>query len=545
MQRPVYRLPAARAMITAPQPEAADAGAKVLQEGGSAIDAVISAAMVQGVVDPLMCGLGGVGFLHIFDPATGTHQVMDGQGGCPAAATETMWADRVIGETTDGFGFILRDFVNECGHAAVGIPGVLAVLARAHDQFGRMAWNGLFQAAIDRAEEGWVVRPHVTMVFTQNERQYGRMNYGEKLGVTEDGRRIYLNSDGSYKRLGDVIRNPDLATTLRIVAADGIETFYRGELAQRIVRDMEQHGGLLSAEDLASFDPEIQTPLFTTYRGLTFATNKPPGGGAVLAEMLRILEAFDLVALGHNTPEYIRVVSEAMRIATRDKDAHISDPRFVDPQLDRLLGDEYIASCAEKIRRGERTDVPRMPAGDPRGTTHISCVDANGMVVSLTHTLGNPSGVIVPGTGFMLNGAMSVYDPRPGRPGSIAPGKRRFSSMCPSILLDDGQPVLTLGAPGGAWIAPGVLQVILNVLDWGMDIQEAISAPRFVATSAVLDISNRIPYDVQADMEAMGYKVKRSPLSYAFSGVHGISMFDGVLEGGADPQRDGMAVGVA
>ena len=185
------------------------------------------------------------------------------------------------------------------------------------------------------------------------------------------------------------------------------------------------------------------------------------------------------------------------------------------------------------------------PHGDARDTTHVSCVDADGMVVSMTHSLGIPSGVIVPGTGFILNGCMSVFDPRPGRAGSIAPGKRRFASMCPTIVYRDGAPVLTLGAPGGTWITLAVLQVILNVLDWGMGMQEAVSAPRFVATSEVIDISNRIPRTVQAAVEAMGYLVKRSPLSYAFAGVHGISLFDGALEGGADPQRDGMAAALA
>ncbi len=177
----------------------------------------------------------------------------------------------------------------------------------------------------------------------------------------------------------------------------------------------------------------------------------------MVAEMLRILENFDLVALGHNTPEYVRVVAEAMKIATRDKDAHISDPRFVPPPLDRLLSDDYARSCAATIRRGEKTSVPRMgaPQGDPKETTHVSCVDADRLVVSLTHSLGIPSGVIPDGTGFILNGCMSVFDPRPGRAGSIAPGKRRFASMCPSIVTRDGHAVLTLGAPGGTWITLG------------------------------------------------------------------------------------------
>ena len=544
MPRPIRKIPNPRAMVSAAQPEAADAAADILRVGGSAVDAAIAAALVQGVVDPLMCGVGGFGCFHIYDPSGPSHEVIDGQGGCPSVAREDMWADRVVGETRDGFGFILRNFENECGHAAVSIPGIVAALSRAHSKYGRLSWDALFAAAVQRAEEGWVVRPHNVMVFTQNERQYGRMNYGEKLGVTADGRRIYLDTDGGYPKLGAVIRNPDLANTLREITKDGAETFYHGAIARRIVEDMEANGGLLSASDLASFEPEHQLPLSVNYRGITFTTNQPPGGGVMVAEMLRILERFDLTSLGHNSPEYIRIVSEAMRIATRDKDAHISDPRFVDPQIGRLLGDEYTGMCAEKIRRGERTEVPRMASGDPRGTTHVACVDSSGMVASLTHSLGVPSGVIVPGSGFMLNGLMSVFDPRPGRSGSISPGKRRFTSSSPSILFQDGVPVMTLGAPGGTWISLAILQVVVNVVDWGMGIQEAISAPRFVATGNILDISNRIPYGTQRAMEGMGYTVKRSPLSYAFAGVHGITMFDGSIEGGADPQRDGMAIGI-
>lgn len=541
---PPRRIPPPRAMVVAAQPEAAEAGADALRQGGTAIDAVIAAAMVQGVVDPLMCGIGGFGVLHAHDPATGATLLLDGQGGCPAACTPEMWADRVTGETTDGFGFIVDGFVNECGHQSVTPPGIMAVLGQAHRAMGGAPWSSLFAHAVQQAEDGWIVRPHSHTVFTQNERRYGRMNYGEKLGVSADGRRIYLEPDGSYKSIGAVIPNPDLAGTLRLLAQDGAEAVYHGSLAVRIAADMAAHGGLLTAADLSDFTPDQQMPLHVAFHGYDIAVNPPPGGGAMVAIMLRILERFDLVALGHNSPEYIQVVAEAMKIATREKDAHLSDPRFVPPPLERLLSDSYADACAAGIRRGDKAHVPRLNRANPAGTTHVSSVDADGMVASLTHSLGIPSGVIVPGTGFMLNGCMSVFDPRTGHAGSIAPGKRRFASMCPTIVYRDGVPVMTLGAPGGTWITLGVLQVLLNVLVWGMGMQEAISTPRIAATSDAIDISNRIPLRVQRAVEAMGYLVRRSALSYAFAGVHGISLFDGRIEGGADPQRDGMAVAI-
>ncbi|WP_241667248.1 gamma-glutamyltransferase family protein [Muricoccus nepalensis] len=543
MPRPARRLPAPRAMIVAPQPEAVEAGAAVLRGGGNALDAVIACALTQGVVDPMMCGLGGLGVLHVLDPARGQHVVLDGLSAAPAACTEGMWADLYEGECPDGFGYIVRGKVNEIGHRAVTTPGILRVLGMAHARFGRAEWAGLFDPAIGFASEGWLVRPHVATMFHLDEKAYGRLPYAAKLGLTEDGRRLYIGADGAPRRLGETIRNPDLAATLRGVARDGAESLYTGELARRVLADMAANDGLLSAADLEGFVPAWREPLSVTYRGFRVALPPPPAGGVVIAEMLRILERFDLVPLGHNAPEYIRVLAEAMKTATRDKDRHIGDPDFVPPPLDRLLSDAYADERAAAIRAGEKVSLPRA-GSEAKHTTTVSCVDAEGMVVSLTHTLGLPSGVIPPGTGFMLNGGMNNYDPRPGRAGSIAPGKRRFSTMSPAIVFDGATPVATLGSPGGAWITVAMMQVLVNLIDWGMTMQEAVMAPRFSATSDAVDISNRIPRAVQRAVEAMGYPVRRNPTSYPFAAVHGITMWDGVLEGGADPQRDGYAAGV-
>jgi len=542
---PEYRLPEPRAMVVAPQPEAVSAGAEVLRRGGNALDAVIACAMTQGVVDPLMCGIGGFGLLHIHDPATGKSTVYEGFGGCPLESREDMWKDLYRGETTDGFGFIVEGHVNEAGAQSVTAPGLLRMLAKAHRDVGSAQWGSLFDTAIAYAREGWIVRPHVYTVFTQDERKYGRLNYGEKLGLTEDGRRIYLQPDGSYKKLGSMIVNPDLADTLEQIAREGAETFYTGSLAKRIIEDVRANGGFLCERDLADFTVYQTDPLSVDYRGWRVAMPNPPGGGVLVAQILKMLERFDLVGMGFNSPEYIRVVTEAMKIALRDKEQFIGDPLLVQNPLDQLLADDYLAACAERIQRGEKADVPRQRAGESQHTTHVSVVDANGMVVSMTHTLGNPSGFIVKGTGMMLNGAMSTFDPIPGRPNSVLPGKRRYSSMAPTIVYDGDQPVCSVGAPGASWIGPAVAQVLVNVLEWGMDIQEAISAARVVSTSNAIDISNRIPMATQRALEAQGYTVRRSHLSYAFAGVHGITMFDGRIRGGADPQRDGYAEGIA
>ncbi len=530
-------------MITAPQPEAVEAGHRVLAAGGSAVDAVLACAFTQGVVDPLMCGIGGLGVMQVFDPATGRHVILDGLSTCPAACSETMWEGIFQRECADGYGYVLAGHVNEIGRQAVTTPGILRVFEAAHRDFGRLSWGELLAPAIRFARDGWAVRPHVAGVFATNDAPYGRLPYADKLRLTADGAALYLRADGSPKRTGDMVRNPDLAATLGAIARDGVETFYTGAVAEKIVADMREHGGLLSGDDLAGFLLRTHAPLEVSYRGRRVAVPPPPAGGIVVAEMLRILERFDLVGLGHNSADYIRVVAEAMKIAGRDKERHIGDPDFVAPPLSMLLSDGYADDCAAMIRSGVKTPLPRV-GGDGAHTTTVSCVDANGMVVSITHTLGVPSGVIPAGTGFMLNGAMNWYDPRPGRPGSIAAGKRRFSSMSPTLVFEGPVPVMTLGAPGGAWIGVAVLQALLNVLDWGMGMQEAVSAPRFSATTDVIDISNRVPRRVQREVEAMGYAVRRSPLSFPFAAPHGITLWDGVAEGGADPQRDGYADGV-
>jgi gamma-glutamyltranspeptidase/glutathione hydrolase len=541
--RPQNRLPPARSMIVAPQPEAVEAGADVLAAGGNAIDATIACALTQGVVDPLMCGVGGLGVMQVWDSRTGRHEIIDGLSRAPSAVTADMWTGIFEGECADGYGYMVRGAVNELGHAAVTTPGILRVFEAAHADYGRLPWADLFQPAIGRARQGWIVRPHVYAMFTADETPYGRRAFSDKLDFTVEGRALYMD-DGAPKRLGRPVSNPALADSLATIAAEGADAFYAGPIAQVMEDDMAAHGGLMSLADLAGFRAVRHAPMMVPYRGRVVALPPPPAGGIVVAEILRIVERFDLVALGHNSPEYIRVLAEAMKVAGRDKEAEIGDPDFVPAPLERLLSDGYADECAARIRVGEKTKLSRVRS-DGRDTTTISCWDADGLVVSLTHTLGTPSGVIPPGTGFMLNGAMNWYDPRPGRPGSIAPGKRRFSSMSPSLVLENGKPVVSLGAPGGAWIGVAIAQGLINVLDWGMGMQAAVMAPRFSATTDAIDISNRIPRRVERELETLGYEVKRSPLSYAFAGLHGISGWDGVLEGGADPQRDGYAASVA
>ena len=531
-------------MICCPQPEAADAGADILSQGGNAVDAAIACALVQGVVDPLMCGIAGFGSMHLYLPGSDTHGFIDFHGRAPQAATPDMWADLIEGETRDGFGFILKDRVNDLGYQSITAPGSLKAYAEAHGAHGVLPWKTVVQPAIDYATNGWAVRPHVYFWWSIRE-QFGRVPNPERLAFSASGRDLYCQSDGRPKEVGAWITNPDLARTLTRIAHDGAETFYTGEIAEEIARDMAANGALLSAADLRDYRTRHCDPLRGSYRGFEVATNQPPGGGVMLLEMLNTLENFDLAALGHNSGDYLRVVAEAMKRATRDKDLFVGDPAFVDVPVDRLTDKAYAAEMAAAIRAGEIAEVTRLKgAPEPKDTTHISVVDEAGNAVSMTHSLGMPSGVISPGLGFMYNGCMGVFDPRPGGADSVAPGKGRFSSLCPSILFRDGAPYLVIGAPGGTQIAMGVLQAILNVIDFDMSMVEAVSAQRFSATSNLIDVSNRISRQTTRPLEAAGYTVVRSAQTFGFAAVHGIKIDNGTWQGGADPGHDGIAVAV-
>lgn len=529
-------------MIVAAQPEAAEAGARVLMRGGNAVDAAMTAALVQGVVDPQMTGIAGFGSCQIFMPGKGVHTCIDFHGKTPLAATPEMWLDRLEAETRDGFGFVLRGQVNDLGYQAITTPGSLMAYGEAVAEFGTFDWADICAPAIDWARNGFAIRPHVHAWWTTGA-TLGRVDVMERLGLTESGRAQYFRADGTLKRMGDWISNPDLADTLTRIAKHGYEVFYTGEIAEEIAADMAANGGLMSLADLQSYRTTRNDPLQSGYRGLEIATNHPPGGGIMLLEMLNVLEQFDLTALGHNSTEYVRIVCEAMRAATADKEAHVGDPSFVDVPIERLTSKAYAAGIAERIKRGDRMQVERFTP-EPNDTTHVVVVDAQGNCVTMTHSLGMPSGVITPGLGFMYNGCMGVFDPRPGRAGSIAPGKSRFSSLCPTIVFEGGTPKIVLGAPGGTQIAMGVLQTLLNMIDFGMPVLEAVSAPRFSATSNAIDITNRIPeYTVEPLREA-GYEVIRSPLSFGIAAVHAIERTPAGLRGAADPGHDGVALGV-
>ena len=525
-------------MVVAAQPEAVEAGAAALRDGGNAIDAAIAAGLVAGVVDPQMCGIAGFGNLQVYLPADGVHRCIDFHAKSPLATRPDQWEHLVIGETRDGFGFVLDGNVNDVGYQAIATPGSLRAYHEAQTAWGRLDWDRIVAPAIGWAESGFVVRPHVHRWWAEGATM-GRADNVDRLRHSSTGRNLYFRSDGSLKRVGDVVTNPDLAATLRTIAAEGADVFYKGAIAERIVEDMAANGGLITEADLGGYATTHNDPLRGSYRGLDLASNHPPGGGVMVLEMLNVLAHFDLAAMGHNTVDYVRTVTEVMKRATIDKDTHVGDPAHVDVPLDRLLSADHAAAHAASVAAGERATVERLTT-EPKDTTHVCAIDSDGNAASMTHSLGMPSGVITDGLGFMYNGCMAVFDPRPGNADSLAPGKSRFSSLCPTMAFDGDELRYVVGAPGGTQIAMGVTQVLLNSIDFEMSMLEAVSAPRVSGTSTAIDVANGVPWSVTDALEADGYEVIRSPLTHDFAWVHGIRVRDGRLDGGADPAADGV-----
>lgn len=534
------------AMISAAQPEATEAGAIVLERGGNAIDAAVTAAMVQGVVDPLMSGIGGFGTMQIYMPKRGVHKAVDFSARAPIATTPTMWLDKLRGLAPDGFAFLLENDLNEIGYQSIGTPGTLKGMSDALVAYGTMSLADALAPAIEIADSGYMVRPYAYYHWTLDQADEGRVNSVEKLRFSEAGRKMFFR-DGEVKKPGEYIVNKDLARTLQRIAKAGPDIFYHGEIAEEMVADIQANGGILAMEDFTTFTTSSSDPVWGTYRGQRVASSAPPAGGVGLIQLLHILNNFDLSSMKHNSVEHIILLAEAMRWTTIYRDKYLGDPNFVDVPVDQFLSTDNAAVIAERIRSGERAVIKRgiaKDADESKDTTQISVVDHEGNAVSITHTIGNPSGVISPGLGFMYNGAMVRFDPRPGRAWSLAPRKTRTNSQSPTMVFKDDKLHMVLGAPGGIHIMPTVAQGIMNVIDFGMPIVDATLAPRISATSNVIEVSNRIQRRTTTELEARGYKTQRAYLNYAFAALHAVRSEDGKLTGAADPQRDGMVLHV-
>ena len=531
-------------MISAPQPEAVEAGLDIFKRGGNVVDAAIAAAMVQTVVDPQMCGIAGFGSMQLLLKECKEHLFIDFHGKAPKSVTPEMWEALVVRECDDGFGFVLKGEVNEIGYKSMTTPMTLKAFDHALYKYGTMPLEKVLQPAIEYCFHGFQVRPAVHRFWLQPA-QAGRIERVAVVKKFKATRDIYFK-DGRLFNVGENLKNPDMGRLYQKIAREGVDVFYEGDVAEIIASDMKANGGLMTKADLADCEPTITDPLMGSYRGFDIATNQMPGGGLMIIEMLNILENFDLRSMGHNSAEYISCVAEAMKCATIDKDAKMGDRKFLNVPIEELSSKKYASTLANKISAGEKFDVPRVNSGaeESKETTHLVVADAKGNIVNLTHSLGSSSGVVTEGLGFMYNNCMMVFDPRPGNTGSLAPGKSRFTAMCPTIISHNDRPKLALGAPGGTTITMGVLQTILNVVDFDMSAQHAVTAPRFCATSNLLELTNRIFRSVEAELISKDYNTIRYPASYITPLVHAIRFENGIMDGGADPAGDGMCASV-
>lgn len=531
-------------MIVSPEPVAVEEGAKVLQAGGNAIDAAVAAAFVQGIVNPQMCGVGGYVLFNL-RLANGEINMVDAPALAGSKVTPEMWQDKVIGPNPFGWGFFLEGKVNDAGYQSICIPGTVKALATILERWGTLSWAEAIAPAVRVAEEGFMVGAHLAARW-QYERLYQEeCTLLDSILANPEASRIYLQAGGSPYHAGQLLRNPDYAQTLRHLAEHGPEDFYTGELARRISQDLAANHSFVTAQDLADYQLQDVPPLAGTYRDFKIVTSAPPHGGPTLLAMLNILEGYELGDLDHNSPDYIYRVAMAMKAAFADRNPYLGDPAFVDVPLEWMISKERAGQWRDHIDAGQPVNVTFTPTGTP-DTTHVSVVDQQGNCVNLTHSLGSSSGVITPGLGFMYNNSMVNFHPWPGHPNSIAPRKSRTTGMAPTIVFKDDKPVLVLGAPGATRIITAVAQVILNVIDFGMNAAEAVLAPRFDCQGDLIKCQTRIPEYSCAEVRRR-HPIQRLPQSHgAFALVHAITIDPAThkLSGGADTGSDGMALEV-
>ena len=516
--------------VTSAHPYASRSGLSVLKRGGNAVDAAVATAFTLGVVQPAFSGIGGGGFMLIHLADTGQSAVIDYRETAPGAATPNMFS---VGED----GEVLDD-ASSIGFKAVAVPGTLAGYSLALERYGTMTMNEVAQDAIGYAKNGFEVSPFLASIMRPNDD-----SSFDKLRASG----LLLKSDGSAYGAGERLVLTDLGNVIERLANHGIGEFYDGFVAKATAEHMADNGGLLNEADLRGYEPRLREPLAGSYKGLQVVTMPPPSsGGVALIQLFKLFEGVDLKGKGFNTPASIDLMARALEpvYAARQR---VADPDFCDVPVERLTSDAFIAELRAEAYTGHASRESGFQGRSQ--TSHLSVIDRRRNVVALTESLECffGSGVVAPGTEIFLNDTMHDFDPTAGSLNEVLPGKRPMSSMSPTIFFRDGSPVMVLGSAGGPMIITAVLQVALNVLEHGMDVQDAISAPRFHfrgGPNGPIVMESRLPADVRGELERMGYGVEvRGDFDFYFGGVHAITVdAGGTLHGGADPRRDGAAL---
>jgi gamma-glutamyltranspeptidase/glutathione hydrolase len=523
-------------MVACPEPLAAEVGAAILERGGNAVDAGVATAFAQTVVNPLLSSLAGCGQFLVYLAATGHTEVIlaspvSGSKAVPGVYTPA--ADSMIPGVVGG-GRRVEGDRNLRGHAASVIPTVVRGLEEVHRRHGRLSWSELIAPAVRLARDGFSVSPYLYRTWDPDRIHPMGVRPADKIAAEPEARAIFMPG-GRFLRPGETLIQRDLARTLIRIAESGAQVFYDGEIAQMIGRDFEAHGGLFTTDDLRWAAPVVETPLRGTYRDYTLLTDRPPGLGLILLEILRVLEEIDLRSLGWNSSAYLDVVARAMQFAFADA-ARVLGASTSQDAL-QLLAPAHTDAVRTRVRAGEFAHGPA-PAPS-NGTTHLAAVDRDRNAVSWVHSSGSGSGVVTPGLGFMHNDHMIMFDPRPGRPGSLAPRTVPVHGGGPVIILRGDRPWLAIGSPAGALKTTAITQVLLSVVEFGLPLQAAVSAPRIHTQheAGVVMVEPNFPSGLSKALARRGHRIVVSDYTARISAI--MVAPDGTLGGGADPRGGG------
>jgi len=534
-------------MVASANPLATEAGAAILRAGGSAADAAVAVQMMLNLVEPQSSGIGGGAFALYWNDALGTLTTFDGRETAPAAATPDYWLD-ADGEKV-GFWDAVR------GGRSVGVPGTLKLMERIHSDYGRLPWSDLFQPAIDLAETGFEVSLRLAASIS------GAQERG--LDAFPAARAYFFDADGLPVEEGSTLANPDFARTLRLIAAQGSAPFYTGSIARDIVAAVrtETNSGIMTLEDLAAYEVIERAPICVEYRTRDVCGMGPPSSGALtVGQMLGILSHFDLPGMGDG-PEVAHLLAEAGKLAFADRGLYMADSDFVNMPVEGLLDPDYLASRAALI--DPATAMPPASAGEPpwddaalyapdtprprHGTSHFVVKDRHGDMISITTTIETGFGSRVMTGGFLLNNELTDFSFAPEADGMpvanrVEGGKRPRSSMAPTIVLENGEPTLLVGSPGGSRIIPYVAGALVGILDFGLDPQVAIDRPHVAnRNSQTTDVEgDHDTADLVAALETKGHEINIRDLN---SGLHAIAITPDGLVGAADKRREGAVVG--
>jgi gamma-glutamyltranspeptidase/glutathione hydrolase len=504
------------------QPLASAAALRVLQDGGNAVDAAIAAAAVLNVVEPGSTGIGGDMFALVFMQQDAKPVGLNGSGWAGSKASLDFFKRRKL------------QAIPLFGMHSVTVPGAVAGWYKLHQRYGKLPMSRVLAPAIDYAEKGFPVSDIISL-------QWQRAQ--DRLRETPEAARHAL-SDGRSPHHGEVFKMPDLARTLRMIAEGGHDVFYKGDIAKRIVRFSDENDGMLTLEDFAEFEAQWIEPASTKYRGYDVYELGAQTQGITALEMLNILEGYDLKSLGHNSAEHLHLMIEAKKLAFADRDAYIADPDKVRVPVSRLISKEY-ATERRKLISDQAMPLPRPGLREDGDTVYLTVVDRDRNAVSFINSLFQSfgSGLVAGDTGIVLQNRGALFELNPNHPNAVAPRKRPFHTLIPGMLLDGGRPVWSFGAMGADNQPQGHAQVLINRIDFGMDVQQAGEAPRFRHSGEEVLLESAFSDTVRSALIKKGHRIVDG--LDAWGGYQGIVIDPktGVLMGGSDHRKDGLAIG--